>query len=138
MRWRTVGFVLLAALPCRVGGPGAAAAETRAMSVEVANRTGEVLHCQAIAYHWYGFDLGGIEVGGHAELKFDVDPARGMASIANAAGVPVPLQFIYCGRDGDAWRTRAVLPLRRLIEDAGRAKPAGVDCRNEPGGLVCD
>ncbi len=128
--WSAAAFVLAFGIPA-VGG--AAPAPLR---VDLVNRSPVPLECHAIAGHWYGFDLGTVAAGASTALPLQLDRASGTISIPNNLHQPVPIQWIYCGRSGDAWRTRAVLPLRRLAEPA--AAPTAIVCREVRRALRCD
>ena len=114
---------------------GALAAPTP-LHVDLDNRSSAILECHAIAGHWYGFDLGTIPAGARTELPLALDRATGTISIPNSLHQSVPIQWMYCGRTGDAWRTRAVLPLRRLAESV--PAPAAIVCRDMAATLHCD
>ena len=121
-------FVLFA------GAALAAAPEPRGepAALTVANESSATLECHAIAGHWYGFDLGDIAADGHAVIAVSYDRSSGMATMPNARGQPIPLEYMYCGRAGDAWRTRAILPMRERL-----AEPAPIVCREQSGALHC-
>ncbi len=119
-----------------IATPAAGGAAPAPLHVDLVNRSSATLECHAIAGHWYGFDLGTVAAGASTELPLDLDRATGTISIPNSLKQPVPIQWIYCGRSGDAWRTRAVLPLRRLAEPA--TVQAAVVCREMHAALRCD
>lgn len=107
------------------------------VTLEVVNASPDLLECHAIAGHWYGFDLGDIEAGARRPLSVLYDRPSGMIAMANAAGRAVPLQFVYCGRKGDAWRTRSILPVRVLLDRVPPDRPGLLTCRRRPTGLDC-
>lgn len=125
-----------AALLLALGASGARGAAPLRLHVDLVNRSSTVLECHAIAGHWYGFDLGTIAVGARTELPLSLDRATGTISMPNTLRQPVPIQWIYCGRSGDAWGTRAVLPLRSLEEQT--SPPAAIVCREVNAALRCE
>ncbi len=124
-------LVLTSVLPAAWG-----AAAPAPLHVGIVNHSAAALECHAVAGHWYGFDLGTIAAGASTELMLGLERATGTVSIPNSLHQPVPIQSIYCGRGGDAWRTRAVLPLRRLADSP--ANPVAIVCRDERAALRCD
>jgi len=135
-RWRNVVIGGAAAL-----GLLAAAPPEQTLHVGLRNRSGATLECHAIAGHWYGFDLGTIAAGRDMTVTVGIDPATGTISLPNSLHQPVPLQSIYCGVAGEAWRTRADLPLHRLATlamiGAGDVRRMIVVCRMRGATLGC-
>ncbi len=123
-RCLAAGLVLLAAAaPVPRGTPG---------TLIVRNDSGAALECHAVAGHWYGFDMGDVASGHRLTLNVFYDRASGMVAWQNDRGRLVPLQYVYCGQAGDAWRTRAFVPLRDPLQ---RGRP--VTCRDSAAGLRC-
>lgn len=118
------------------GAPGARGAAPLPLHVDLVNRSSTALECHAIAGHWYGFDLGTIAVDARTPLPLSLDRATGTISMPNSLRQAVPIQWIYCGRSGDAWRTRAVLPLRSLEES--NPPPSAIVCRDGKAALRCE
>jgi hypothetical protein len=118
-------LTLLAALPTH-------AAE---LAIDVRNRAHVTLECHAVAGHWYGFDFGTIPAGATTRIVFGLDRGSGTVSLPNSLNQRLPIQYVYCGRAGDAWHTRADLPLRRLADGA---RPAIITCRDSGAGVACE
>lgn len=102
----------------------------------IRNDTTSTLECHAVAGHWYGFDLGTIAPGAQARVTLGLDRRDGTVSLPNPAGARVPIQYMYCGVAGDAWHTRADLPLRRMAQESGT--DAIATCHGGPAGLRCE
>ena len=120
----TATGLLSAAAPVPRGAP---------VALTVENASPIAMECHAIAGHWYGFDFTAVAPGGLVTLRLMYDRASGMVAMLNARDQPVPLEYVYCGHVGDAWRTRAVLPMRERL-----AEPAAIVCRERLGALQCD
>lgn len=111
----------------------------QAFSVTVNNQGRLPLACQETTAHWYSVEFGILAPGATLSTRLWKNPATGEVFILNQHQDRLPLQLVWCGIAGDAWRTRAdvALPTRhgpgvasiRLRCVAGVDK---VDCRAAP------
>lgn len=123
-------------------GPAAAedaAPEVTYLPVHVTaeNQTGGPLECQAVAGHWYSFDLGTGAVGATMTFDMAVDPMTGTVVMWNSAMDPVPIESVYCGVAGEAWDTRFTFPLRRIAETAEADETSAFVCEAAAGRVTC-
>ena len=105
--------------------------------VNAENRTGAPLECQAVAGHWYSFDLGtGTPA---ARMRFDmaVDPKTGTVVMYNSANDPVPIETVFCGVAGTAWETRFDFPLRSIATRAIAGQESDFVCAEQAGRVAC-
>jgi hypothetical protein len=120
---------IIAALPLMASAP---VPRGQPRTLIVTNATGGALECHAVVGHWYGFDLGDVLPGARLTLAVLYDPASGMIAVENTRGRLMPLQSIYCGPGGDAWRERADVPMRQMLEQnkdaACHARASRIDC----------
>jgi len=125
-----------------LAGSAAAGAVPRAevylpVRITAENRTGGPLECQAVAGHWYSFDLG---TGAAAQtMAFDmaVDPKTGTVVMWNSAHDPVPIETVFCGIGGKAWDTRFAFPLRHIAETAEAGRASAFVCEAAAGRVEC-
>ncbi|MBT9432744.1 hypothetical protein JZM24_12525 [Candidatus Sodalis endolongispinus] len=87
----------------------------KAFSVTVNNQGLLTLACQATTAHWYSVELGTLAPDATLSTRLWKNPATGEVFILNQHQDRLPLQRVWCGIAGDAWRTRAdvALPTRR-------------------------
>ncbi|MFO1067800.1 MAG: hypothetical protein U1E14_04670 [Geminicoccaceae bacterium] len=88
------------------------------------------LACAASIAHWYSTELGRVEPGGSLVIALWRDPASGAVYRLNEVGDRMPVERLWCGVEGRAWATGALLPLERLRGDIAPAlalacKPEG-------------
>lgn len=107
------------------------------VQITVDNQTGGRLECQAVAGHWYSFDLGTGAAAATMTFDMAVDPMTGTVVMWNSAMDPVPLESIYCGIAGKAWDTRFTFPLRRIAETADADETSAFVCEAAEGRVAC-
>lgn len=105
--------------------------------VTAENRTGGPLECQAVAGHWYSFDLGTGAAGATMTFDMAVDPETGTVVMWNSEHDPVPIETVFCGIAGRAWDTRFTFPLRRVAETAEAGETSAFVCEGSEGRVAC-
>jgi hypothetical protein len=137
-RWPDLLAIGLFATMAQAALAGPPRAETYLpIDMTVVNEGAEALECQAVAGHWFSFDLG---IGAHGEkLRFDmsVDPKTGTVVMFNSMKDAVPIESVFCGINGRAWETRFVFPLRRIAEKAAIQPASHFTCRMERETTTC-
>jgi hypothetical protein len=113
------------------------ATELALIQIIVANETPEALECQALAGHWFSFDLGSKAPHEKLPINMSYDPATGTVMMHNSRNEPLPLESVYCGYRGRAWETRFVFPLRTLAARAAQSGPVTLVCRSEDTAPSC-
>lgn len=135
-RWR------IAALAAALGTLPAGAAVPRAdyyvpVHMSATNAGAEPLECQAVAGHWYSFDLGIGATAARLDFDLSVDPKTGTVVMYNSAKDPVPIETVFCGIKGKAWDTRFVFPLRTIAEQAAIGKASDFQCEAKGDTVAC-
>ena len=130
------------------GGPGHGRGQQRLAAVPRAevylpihltaeNGAAETLECQAVAGHWYSFDLGTVTAASRLSFDMAVDPKTGTVVMYNSMQDPVPIETVFCGFAGRAWDTRFVFPLRQIAERAVAGEASAFVCEAASGHVVC-
>jgi hypothetical protein len=113
------------------------AADLVAIQIIVANETREALECQALAGHWFSFDLGGNAPQSHLTIDMSFDAATGTVVMYNSLKEALPIETVYCGYRGRAWETRFDFPLRALAAQAARNGQVTLVCRSADAAPAC-
>lgn len=106
-------------------------------SVEIAiTNTGDAgLACGAAIAHWFSEDLGHAAPGETLEFRFGYDLTSGTVFRLNDVGDEMAVQRVWCGLAGNAWPTRAEIPLERRAGEA--PAPVALDCAAAEGTTRC-
>jgi len=126
--------VLLTGLCAACGGLAGADDPGRvAVRLEIANATGTGLECQALAAHWYSFQVLPLAPGEKVAADFAFS-----GGVAFAPGSPVPVETFYCGFAGRAWATRGEVAIRDVLARAAKARGmARITCRAAGDTVAC-
>jgi hypothetical protein len=91
--------------------------------------------CSAALAHWYSIEFGSAARDETVRATLWYDPRSGATFVLNAGEDRMPIQALWCGLDGHAWETRAVVA---LPQRAGVAPPPlNLTCTPDGGGLAC-
>lgn len=112
-------------------------AATLSSQIFVVNQSRSPISCQALTGHWYSFDLGTAPAAQRLDFRMNWNPNDGVVSMKSPLRQDIPLQVIYCGYVGNAWKTRASIPLRRLAQTAAQSGQATLICAAGSGHLEC-
>ena len=108
----------------------------RPTPVVIRNAGPLAIACTAEYAHWYSSEIGTAEAGKelNAELWFEI--ATGTYVMLNARQENLPVERLWCGIGGNAYATRAVLPLQRSagVAISGRT----VACSTKAGRARCE
>jgi hypothetical protein len=122
--------ILAGALPAAALPPDGAG--MAAVAVELSNTGAAAVTCHAEIAHWFAADLARIAPGQSGTLDLWRDPATGTYATRNARGEFMPVERVWCGLEGQAYRTRWLLALPQPA-------PARMtlSCAAEAGRLAC-
>jgi len=118
-----------------LGGLLCAAAAPAPVRIEVRNEAGAPLQCQVLASHWYAQPARDVPPGGTFRVSLLFDATTG--AVLDDAQRRLPLETLFCGRAGEAWRTRSDLHLGELVAAAAGKGVARVVCRAAADRLDC-
>jgi hypothetical protein len=103
---------------------------------EAANRSGGPIACGAALAHWYSEVLGRAAPGSMVKGTLWSDPKDGAVYLVNAATARMPIEALWCGRDGRDVSGGTRISLARR---AGQAEPAiRLACLDAPAGERVD
>lgn len=119
-------------------GPPSAPAEAAGWiprALLIANAGSHRLTCRAELAHWFSHDFAALEANRTVRLALWFDPKTGTHALRGARGEPVPIEALWCGLGGCAYRTRALIPLDP--DRTARVFAASVACRAEGEKVFC-
>lgn len=105
-----------------------------ARPVLVTNAGPRTLVCQAALAHWFSQSLATLDANQTARLELWFDPLTGAYAVRGSRGEHIPVEALWCGVSGRAYRTRAPIPLER---DSTAPPTASVACRSQGERVVC-
>jgi hypothetical protein len=91
--------------------------------------------CSAALAHWYSVDFVAAARDETVRAMLWYDPRSGATFVLNAHEDRMPIQALWCGLDGHAWETRAVVALPQRA--AAAPPPLHLTCAPDGGGLAC-
>lgn len=104
--------------------------------IEIRNHGMSPMECQILAAHWYTpLPARLAPPGGVVAFTVAFDPSSGQA--IDDAARRLPLETLFCGRAGAAWKTRDTLDLRALAARAARDGVARAACVDAGVALRC-
>jgi hypothetical protein len=104
--------------------------------LSVANAGSETIACHADIAHWYSLELAKAAPGAALDIELWFDPKTGTYAALNDKRENLPVERLWCGIDGRAYATRALVSLDRHAE----AQPAAtrtLSCAESGDRLVC-
>jgi hypothetical protein len=131
-----VGMALAAAAAADEAEPVARGADGLVALPFVArnNSSGRIV-CSAALAHWYSIEFGSAARDETVRATLWYDPRSGATFVLNARDDRMPIQALWCGLDGHAWETRAVVALPQRA--AAAPPPLRLTCTPDGGGLAC-
>jgi hypothetical protein len=104
--------------------------------LSVANSGADAISCGATLAHWYSQPIGTVAPGAVMTGKLWLQRESGVVFILNELEDRMPVERLWCGKDGESWSTRSEIPLeRRKGESVGAirltcaAGPQKLECR---------
>lgn len=122
--------VELRSIDVRRGTEGLAAAP-----VSITNATGDAVSCIGELAHWYSAELASVAAGETAVIVLWHDPETGAFTAMNDKQENMPVESLWCGLDGRAYATRALVALPR---QAGTAPSLALTCTMGSDRLACE
>ena len=108
----------------------------RPTPVVIRNAGLKAISCTAEYAHWYSSEIGTAKAGKELIAKLWFESATGTYVMLNAAQENLPVEKLWCGIDGNAYLTRAVVPLQR---NAGASfSGRTVTCATDSGRARCE
>jgi hypothetical protein len=140
---KKVSTTLAIALVIGLVGPGAMAtmiergrAGLEEIALSVTNSGAESISCGATLAHWYSQPIGTVAPGAVITSKLWLQRESGAVFILNDLEDRMPVERLWCGKDGESWGTRSEIPLERrkgesvtAIRLDCAAGPQKTDCR---------
>lgn len=108
----------------------------RPTPVVIHNAGREAITCTAEFAHWYSSEIGTAEAGKNLNAALWFETATGTYVMLNARQENLPVERLWCGIAGNAYDTRAVVPLQRSAgaNISGRT----VTCSTDAGRARCE
>lgn len=106
------------------------------VTLTVANAGIEPIACHADIAHWYSLELAKAAPGAVLDIELWFDPETGTYAALNDKGENLPVERLWCGMDGRAYATRALISLDRRAEKLPAAERA-MRCVENGGRLSC-
>jgi hypothetical protein len=106
------------------------------LTLTVTNAGSEPIACHADIAHWYSLELAKAAPGTALEIELWFDPKTGTYAALNDKRENLPVERLWCGIDGHAYATRALVSLDRHAETLPATKRA-LSCAESGDRLVC-
>lgn len=84
----------------------------------VTNAGNEALSCGATLAHWYSQPIGTVAPGGVMKSSLWLQRETGAVFLLNQLEDRMPVERLWCGKDGQSWATRSEIPLQRRRGEA--------------------
>jgi hypothetical protein len=101
----------------------------------VTNNGKEPISCGATLAHWYSQPIGTVAPGGVMKSSVWLQRETGAVFLLNDLEDRMPVERLWCGRDGQSWATRSEIKLERRRGEA--MGPIEVTCAATEGQLGC-
>lgn len=102
----------------------------------VGNDGAATISCDVKLAHWYSDRLATVAAGETQRFTLWSDPDNGAVYRVNDTGDRMPVERLWCGRDGKSWETRAEIALPRRGGQIARA--AALRCVATAGETRCN
>jgi hypothetical protein len=79
----------------------------------VTNAGKETLSCGATLAHWYSQPIGTVAPGAVMKSSLWLQRDTGAVFLLNQLEDRMPVERLWCGKDGESWATRSEIPLER-------------------------
>lgn len=106
------------------------------LTLTVTNAGANAIACHADIAHWYSLELAKAAPGAALDIELWFDPKTGTYAALNDKRENLPVERLWCGVDGRAYETRALVSLDRHAEAQPAAKRM-LSCAESGKRLAC-